>query len=68
MWALAMICLLLDTKDQVEQAKADGQKRLSKKTLDRLHASYREVIAIGHEENPGLAEDSGGRRPKRTKA
>lgn len=68
MWALAMICLLLDTKDHVEQAKADGQTRFSKKTLDRLHASYREVIAIGHEENPGLAEDSEGRRPKRTKA
>jgi transposase len=68
MWALAMICLLLDTKDHVEQAKADGQKRLSNETLDRLHASYREVIAMGHEENPGLAEDSGGRRPKRTKA
>ncbi|MHB1571379.1 MAG: IS66 family transposase, partial [Solirubrobacteraceae bacterium] len=68
MWALAMICLLLDTKDHVAQAKADGQKRLSNKTLGRLHASYREVMAMGHEENPGLAEDSGGRRPKRTKA
>lgn len=67
-WALAMICLLLDTKDAVEQAKANRRRRLSKKALGRLRASYREVIAMGHEENPGLAEDSGGRRPKRTKA
>jgi transposase len=67
-WALGMICLLLDTKTMVEQAKTDGRKRLSKTALAQLHASYREVIAMGHEENPGLANESVGRRPKRTKA
>jgi transposase len=68
MWALAMICLLLDTKALVEQAKAGGLKRLTNKALGRLHASYREVIAMGYEENPDLAADTSGRRPKRTKA
>lgn len=63
-----MVCLLLDTEEHVEQVKADGHKRLSNKTLDRLHASYREVIAMGHQENLGLAKESGGRRAKRTKA
>ena len=63
-----MICLLLDTKTMVEQAKADGRKRLPETALAQLHASYREVIAMGHEENPGLANESVGRRPKRTKA
>ncbi|MGO9902267.1 MAG: IS66 family transposase [Solirubrobacteraceae bacterium] len=67
-WALAMIWLLLDTKSLVEQAKADGHQRLTDKQLAQLHASYREVIAMGHEENPGLAADTGARRPKRTKA
>ena|SRR5579862_8156082 len=62
-----MICLLLDTKTMVEQAKADGRRRLSKTALSRLHASYREVIAMGHEENPGVVDETGGRRPKRTK-
>jgi transposase len=67
-WALAMICLLLDTKTLVERAQADQRERLSKKALGRLHASYREVIAMGHEENPGLGGEVSGRRPKRTKA
>ena len=67
-WALGMSCLLLDAKDVVEQAKAAGRKRLSTKTLAQLHSSYRELIALGHEENPGLAGRGQGRRPKRTKA
>jgi hypothetical protein len=32
-WALGMSCMLPDTKDAVEQAKAAGRKRLSTKTL-----------------------------------
>lgn len=67
-WALGMSCLLLDTKDAVDQAKAAGRKRLSTKTLAELHASYRAVIEFGYEENPGLAGKDDGRRPKRTKA
>ncbi len=67
-WAVAMICLLLDTKDAVEQAKAAGRRRLSAKTLAELHSSYRGVIALGHEANPGLVGETSGRRPKRTKA
>lgn len=38
-WALGMSCLLLDTKDAVEQAKAAGRKRLSAKPLAELPAS-----------------------------
>ena len=67
-WALGMSCLLLDTKDAVEQAKTDGRERLSASALAKLHASYRELIALGYEENPGLAGQDQGRRSKRTKA
>jgi hypothetical protein len=67
-WALGMSCLLLDTKDAVEQAKAAGHERLSARTLAELQVSYRELIALGYEENPGLAGQDHGRRPKRTKA
>ena len=67
-WALGMSCLLLDTKDAVDQAKTDGHERLSAKALARLHASYHELIALGFEENPGLASEHEGRRPKRTKS
>jgi transposase len=67
-WALGMGCLLLDTKDAVEHAKATGRERLSKKALAELHASYRELIKMGYEENPGLAGHGEGRQQKRTKA
>jgi transposase len=67
-WALGMSCLLLDTKDAVEQAKTVGRERLSASALADLHASYRELIALGYEENPDLAGQDQGRRPKRTKA
>ena len=67
-WALGMSCLLLDTKDAVEQAKTDGHEQLSAKALARLHASYRELIKLGYEENPGISDKDQGRRPKRTKA
>ena len=67
-WALGMSCLLLDTKDAVDRAKEAGRKRLPARALGELHASYRAVIALGYEENPGLAVQGDGRRPKRTKA
>jgi transposase len=67
-WALGMSCLVLDTKDAVDQAKAAGYGQLSAKTLAELHASYRELIKLGYEENLGLAGQDRGRRPKRTKA
>ena len=67
-WALGMSCLLLDTKDAVDHAKAAGHRHLSAKTLAELHASYRELIKLGYEENLGLAGRDQGRRPKRTKA
>jgi len=67
-WAVAMGCLLLDTKDAVEQAKAADRMRLSKKVLAELHASYREVIKLGYEENPTLADHGDGPQRKRTKA
>jgi hypothetical protein len=67
-WALGMGCLLLDTKDAVDQAKTAGREWLSAKALARLHASYRELIALGFEENPGLTSEDEGRKPKRTKS
>jgi transposase len=67
-WALGMGCLLLDVKDAVEHAKAIGRKRLSRKALAELHASYRAIIKAGYEENPILAGQGQGRQLKRTKA
>ena len=68
-WALGMSCLLLDTKDAVQNAKTAGAVQLSAEALEELHACYRAVVALGYEENPKLvAGDDGGRRQKRTKA
>ena len=58
-WASAMSCLLLDTHEQVQQAKADGLHALTEDALTELHACYRTVIALGYEQNPGLADDGG---------
>lgn len=66
-WALGMSCLLLDTKDAVDEAKTAGRKRLSRKTLAEIHASYRAVIELGYVENPGLAAACE-QKLKRTKA
>jgi transposase len=68
LWAVGMSCLLLDAKELVDQAKAAGLERLSERQLRELHASYREVIRLGHEGYPGLDPHAAGRRPKRTKA
>lgn len=67
-WALGMGCLLLDTKDAVDHAKEAGRERLTRRTLAELHASYGELIELGYEENPSVAAQPDGRRPKRTKA
>ena len=67
-WALGMSCLLLDTKDAVDHAKATGRKRLPSTMLAELHASYRAVIELGYEENPGLAVQGVSGHPKRSKA
>lgn len=66
-WASGMSCLLLDAHDAVEQAKSAGLDALDGVALAELHASYRGVIALGYEENPGLAAGAA-RRIKRTKA
>jgi transposase len=66
-WASGMSCLLLDGNDAVDRAKAAGLTALTEVALSELHASYRSVIALGYEENPGLA-DGAALRVKRTKA
>jgi len=66
-WASGMGCLLLDTKETVDNAKAAGGKRLPESALLELHRSYRAVIAQGFTENPGVAEHAG-ERIKRSKA
>ncbi len=67
LWASGMSCLLLDTKDLVDQANAAGRNALSAPDLAELHASYRDLIASGYEQNPTLA-DNAGKQIKRTKA
>lgn len=66
-WASAMSCLLLDTREEVEQAKAAGRTALTKTALARLRVCYRTVIELGYEQYPGLAA-SAEQRIKRTKA
>ena len=67
-WAAAMSALLLDAKQAVEQAIAAGEDRLSDRVLATIRECYRDVIALGYEQNPGLDPDQGGRRPRRAKA
>jgi Transposase IS66 family len=67
-WAAAMSALLLDAKDAVEQAIAAGRDHLGARALAMIRECYRDVIALGYEQNPGLESDQAGRRPKRTKA
>ena len=62
-----MSCLLLDTREEVEQAKAAGRTALTKTALARLRVCYRTVIELGYEQYPGLAA-SAEQRIKRTKA
>jgi transposase len=67
-WASAMSCLLLDVKDAVWHAREAGRDALDRGALGSVHDCYREIIAMGYEQNPGLGTERGGRRPKRTKA
>jgi len=60
-WPVAMSCLLLDTKDAVEQARAAGAQRLGADALGELAASFKTIVAMGHEEHPA-------REDKRSKA
>ena len=57
-WASGMSALLLDTNDTVERAKASGLSALGEPALAELPVSYRAVIALGYEQNPGLAENA----------
>ncbi len=66
-WASGMSALLLDTNDAVQQAKAAGLKELTDQALCELHRSYRGLISLGYEQNPGLAENAH-KRIKRTDA
>ncbi len=66
-WASGISCLLLDTNALVEQAKAAGLESLTKEALSELHLCYRAAIALGYEQNPGLAENAS-KRMKRTDA
>ncbi|MGO9751944.1 MAG: IS66 family transposase [Solirubrobacteraceae bacterium] len=68
LWAVAMSGLLVDAKLLVDQAKASGLTQLNERQLKELHASYREVITMGYDANPGLEPHTTGRRPKRIKA
>jgi len=66
-WASGMSCLLLDTKELVDDAKAAGLDALTDQGLGELDACYRAVIKAGYEQNPGLAENAA-KKIKRTDA
>jgi transposase len=67
-WAAAMSALLLDAKEAVDRAQSAGEDRLGEQALAIIRECYRDVIALGLEQHPGLDPDQQGRRPKRTKA
>lgn len=49
-------------------ARTAGEPSLSSAALAITPSCYRDVIAMGYEQNPDLHADPAGRRPKRTKA
>lgn len=51
-WPVAMSCLLLDTKDLVEQTRVAGHDRLVPEALAELAVSYQTIIKMGHDEHP----------------
>ena len=68
-WASAMSALLLDVKDTICHARQEGRDALDEHALETVVDCYREILAVGYEQNPGLAAEAGSsRRPKRTKA
>jgi transposase len=67
-WACAISALLLDVKDAVWHARQEGRDALDPDALGTVVDCYREIIAVGYEQNPDFRTDTGGRRPKRTKA
>jgi transposase len=67
-WACAMSALLLDVKDAVWHASQEGREELAHGALGTVVDCYREIIAVGYEQNRDLRAGGGGRRPKRTKA
>lgn len=60
-WPVAMSCLLLDTKEAVARALAAGHGHLDPDTLTELAASFKTVLAMGHDEHPQVPA---GRRTK----
>lgn len=50
-WPVAMSCLLLDTKDLVEQARAAHHDHLDPEALAELAVSYQTIIKMGHDEH-----------------
>jgi transposase len=66
-WAAGMNCLMLDAHATVAKAKTAGLDALSTQALGELAGCYREIIAMGYGQHPGLAETAD-QRMKRTKA
>lgn len=67
-WANDMAGLLSDTWHHVLDVKANGQLSLSDDELTSLHATYRTIIASGHEVNPPPTPTGRRGRLKRSKA
>lgn len=61
LWPIAMSCLLQDTKALVENTVAAGHTSLSPQALRELAASYKTILAMGHDEHPST-------KVKKTKA
>jgi transposase len=51
-WAALMIAFLLAAKHQVDEARDNGQARLSPEPLERIHQLYDAIVSLGFAENP----------------
>ena len=61
-----MIKLLLEAKDEVDQAKIAGRSRLPKETVNAFVSRYRRIVQQGFNANPD--RDPVRKRKKRSKA
>jgi transposase len=68
LWAQEMIDLLLETKELVDQAKANGQSALSPAQLDHFQQRYRDITQEALKLYPQVPQKKKRGRPKQTKA
>lgn len=67
-WAEKVIDLLLEAKETVEKAKAQGRKRLKEEVIEGFQQRYMKLIAKGMRANPPPSPDVENRRGRQKKS